>query len=124
MDQDQVRRCYRGIIRLREGIGDRCTAKHTEANSALTELNLYENKVGDAGAVALADTLKATVVTCAHEFREDALVWCSSMKLKHVMSVCACYLCCFLCLKGTAHQDVPHRCAAPMYLVDVARCND
>ena len=69
-----MRRCNRGIIRLRAGIGDRCSAKHNEANSALTELNLEGNKVGDAGAVALAEALKATVVTCSRELREDACV--------------------------------------------------
>ena len=69
MDQDQVRRCNRGIIRLRAGIGNRWSAKHIQANSALTELNLYLNEVGDAGAVALAEALKAMVVTCTHEAR-------------------------------------------------------
>ena len=34
-------------------------SKNYEANSALTELNLCDNKVGDAGAVALAEALKA-----------------------------------------------------------------
>ena len=74
VDQDQVRRCNRGIIRLRAGIGYRCSAKHTEANSALTKLNLERNKVGDAGAVAIAEALKATVVTCSHELRAGAFV--------------------------------------------------
>ena len=74
MDQDQVRRCNRGIIRLRAGIGDRWSAKHIQANSALTELNLYGNRVGDAGAVALAEALKALVVTCTHEVRLGAFV--------------------------------------------------
>ena len=49
-------------------------SKNYEANSALTKLDLGGNKVGDAGAVALAEALKATVVTCGHDFREGALV--------------------------------------------------
>ena len=49
-------------------------SKNYKVNSSLTELNLRHNKVGDAGAVALAEALKATVVTCGHELREDACV--------------------------------------------------
>ena len=77
--------------------------------------------MGENGTIALAAALKATAVTCGHEFPEDALVWSSPIKLKHVMRVFNCFSCCFMCLKGTAHQDVRHRCAAPMYLVNVAR---
>ena len=64
-----MRRCNRGIIRLHAGIGDRCSSNHIQANSALTVLYLNSNKVGDAGAVALAEALKAMVVTCTHEVR-------------------------------------------------------
>ena len=69
-----MRRCNRGIIRLRAGIGDRWSAKHIQANSALTELNLRRNNVGDAGAGALGEALKAMVVTCTHELRWSAFV--------------------------------------------------
>ena len=48
--------------------------QNSKANSSLAVLHLSYNKVGDAGAVALAEALKATVVTCSHEFREDACV--------------------------------------------------
>ena len=41
----------------------------SKANSALTVLNLSINEVGDAGAVALAEALKAMVATCSHEVR-------------------------------------------------------
>ena len=92
-----------------------------KANTTLTVLNLLCNSVGENGTIALAAALKATVVTCGHEFREDALVWSSPIKLKQLMLVFNCFSCCFMCLKGTAHQDVRHRCAAPMYLVNVAR---
>ena len=35
-----------------------------KANTSLTELNLWNNKVGDAGATALAEAVKATVLMC------------------------------------------------------------
>ena len=47
-------------------------SKNYEANSTLTALNLAGNIVEDAGAVALAEALKAMAVTCIHELREDA----------------------------------------------------
>ena len=93
--------CGLGWCSLRRG--------NYKANTTLTVLNLRYNKVGDAGAVALAAALKATAVTCTHEFREDALVSCSPMRLKQLMRLCSCFSCCFLCLKGTAHHDVWHR---------------
>ena len=48
--------------------------QNPKANSSLTELDLSFNKVGNAGAAALAEALKAMAVTCSHEFREDACV--------------------------------------------------
>ena len=39
--------------------------KDQKAKTTLTELCLYGNKVGDAGATALAEALKATVLTCS-----------------------------------------------------------
>ena len=38
--------------------------KFRKANGTITELELQHNKIGDEGAVALADSLKATLVTC------------------------------------------------------------
>ena len=35
-----------------------------EANSSLTELNLYNNQISDEGATAFAQALKATLVVC------------------------------------------------------------
>ena len=49
-------------------------SKNYEANSALTHLILWRNNVGDAGAVALAEALKAMAVTCSHELREHTCV--------------------------------------------------
>ena len=48
--------------------------QNSKANSSLAVLDLTNNRVGAAGAVALAEALKATVVTCSHELREDACV--------------------------------------------------
>ena len=79
-----------------------------KANRSLTKLYLEYNSVGDAGAVALAETLKATAVTCTHEFREDALVSCSPMRLKQLMRLCSCFSCCFLCPERNSTQ----RCLA------------
>ena len=35
-----------------------------KANGAIAELYLYENTIGDVGAIALADALKATFAIC------------------------------------------------------------
>ena len=35
-----------------------------EANSSLTTLNLFDNNIGDEGAAALADAVRATLVFC------------------------------------------------------------
>ena len=61
--------------RSRAGIGA-YIFQNSKANSALAVLHLSFNKVGDAGAVALAEALKAMAVTCVHELREDACVCC------------------------------------------------
>ena len=92
--------CGLGWCSLRRG--------NYKANTTLTVLNLRYNSVEENGAIALAAALKATVMTCTHEFREDALVSCSPMRLKQLMRLCSCFPCCFLCLKGTAHHDVWH----------------
>ena len=41
--------------------------EHCKANTSLTKLSLVDNKVGDAGATALADALQATVLTCGQQ---------------------------------------------------------
>ena len=40
------------------------SVKDHKANTSLTALNLQWNKVGDAGATALAEALRATILTC------------------------------------------------------------
>ena len=46
------------------GVGCRAV-QYQEANRALDTLYLTHNNVGDAGAAALAEALKATVLTCS-----------------------------------------------------------
>ena len=38
--------------------------KSHEANNSITEISLFENNIGDGGAIALAESLKATLLTC------------------------------------------------------------
>ena len=44
------------------GVGNHCAVQDQKANAALTDLVLWRNDVGDAGATALADALQATVL--------------------------------------------------------------
>ena len=53
-----------GSTLLRCGVGDHCAVQDQKANATLTDLVLWGNDVGDAGATALADALQATVLTC------------------------------------------------------------
>ena len=84
-----------------------------KANATLTKLNLYDNRVGDAGASALADALKAAVLTCKKcVFR--ARVRChrkccfteSSEELGVVNLLCIvrCGFCVFCGLKGNVYS--------------------
>ena len=50
--------------RLDAVVSVNAAVKDHQANTSLIELNLDNNKVGDAGATALADALQATVLTC------------------------------------------------------------
>ena len=47
--------------------------KDHQANTSLTKLFLDGNKVGDAGAAALADALQATVLTCGQELFQSCV---------------------------------------------------
>ena len=48
---------------------------HCKANVTLTSLQIGWNNVGDAGAVALADAVKVTVLSC-EECVVRACAWC------------------------------------------------
>ena len=53
------------------------TLRHTfrKANDTITKLDLGSNEIGDAGACALADSLKATLVTCVLQVRVSLFLW-------------------------------------------------
>ena len=80
----------------------------------------------DAGAGALAEALKAMVVTCGHEVHwERVRVF---LKMKQKQSDVKSYSCGFFhsgslasVTEGTAHQ-CPEKCVAGMFCVNVARC--
>ena len=46
-----------------------------EANNSITEIFLGDNNIGDGGAIALAESLKATLLTCFRLVRAMLSVW-------------------------------------------------
>ena len=46
-----------------------------KANGTITKLVLERNKTGDAGASALAESLRATFVTCVLQIRASQFLW-------------------------------------------------
>ena len=69
--------------RLRAGIG---AVKDHKANTSLTVLLLDRNKVGDAGAAALADALQAMVLTCKKMCVQGVCLLSKQMSLYKVVS--------------------------------------
>ena len=49
--------------------------KSHEANNSITEISLSKNNIGDGGAIALAESLKATLLTCFRLVRAMLSVW-------------------------------------------------
>ena len=49
--------------------------KYHKVNKTITMIELYNNKIGDAGAVALAESLKATLVTCVLRVHVSLFLW-------------------------------------------------
>ena len=107
--------------------------KDHEANATLTELNLYNNRVGDAGATALADALQATVLTCKKcVFR--AGVWChrkccftewsEELGVVNLLCIVRCGFCVFLWFEGKClFISVSRELRAGCSQVDVAQCH-
>ena len=105
-----------------------------KANATLTVLDLRDNSVGDGGAAALADALKATVLTCKKcVFR--ARVRChrkccfteSSEELGVVNLLCIvrCGFCVFLWFEGKClFISVSRELRAGCSHVDVAQCQN
>ena len=48
---------------------------YRKANGTITTMYLGSNKIGDAGAVALAESLKATLVTCVLQVHVALFLW-------------------------------------------------
>ena len=46
-----------------------------KANDTITTIYLHQNKIGDDGAVALAESLKATLVTCILQVHVSIFLW-------------------------------------------------
>ena len=46
-----------------------------KANDTITKMDLWNNKIGDAGAAALAESLKAMFVTCVLQVRTSLFLW-------------------------------------------------
>ena len=49
--------------------------KFRKANGTITELVLDDNKKGDEGAIALAESLKVTLVMCVLQVRASLFLW-------------------------------------------------
>ena len=81
--------------------------QNCKANKTLTRLTLHNNKVGHAGATALADALQATVSACGHKaFQECASCchrccfarWCEQLASPSCCAVCLAVFFCFSCV--------------------------
>ena len=59
------RMCWRVIRTTRALRSARNSSAVHEANHTIERLNLRENAIGDDGAVALADAIKALLIMCA-----------------------------------------------------------
>ena len=92
-----------------------------KANTSLTELILRNNKVGDAGATALAEPVKGTVLTCTQcVFRACACCYqrCHfTWRCEQLASSGGCAV----CVAASAFFFRPREQHAVMHIVDVAR---
>ena len=79
--------------------------KDHKGNTSLTVLNLYGNNVGDAGAAALAQAVKATVLTCESYLFQDTCFLLPQISrytvvlavgvVRFLCNVCVCCFCVF-----------------------------
>ena len=69
------RSAKRGCSQVVAIIGFRFTRTYRKANDTITRMDLDENKIGDEGAMAFAESLKATLVTCVLQVRATLFSW-------------------------------------------------
>ena len=72
-----------------------------KANVTLTELNLDDNAVGEAGAAALADALQATVLTCGHMSFQECASCCHRCRFAMCCEQLASLSCCAVCVAAS-----------------------
>ena len=98
------------------------SVERCKANQALTTLDLDGNKVGDAGATALADALQATVLTCDQLLFRAWFTGCCRCRFtkwcERLACCCFCVYSCFLEENVACRGVLPASCSQ----VDVARC--
>ena len=66
------------------------SVKRCKANAALTKLNLWSNMVANAGAAALADAVRATVLTCGLELRVPGFHKCCFAAKRYELAFQSC----------------------------------
>ena len=84
--------------------------KDHKANTSLTLLSLEDNNVGDAGATALAQAVKATALTCELDLFQGMCWLLPQMSrytvvlavsvVRFLCNLCVLILCFFFCLEG------------------------
>ena len=52
-----------------------CWLEYHEANKTITEMKLHKNEIGDGGAIALGESLRAMLVTCVFQMRASLFLW-------------------------------------------------
>ena len=65
-------------------------AKHYKANTTLAYLNLNDNNVGNEGAAALAEAVKATVLLCGLELRVPSFHKCCFAAKRYELAFQSC----------------------------------
>ena len=101
-----------------------------KANDTITEMYLFNNKIGDGGAIALAESLKAMFVTCVLQVRASLFLWhvCAHIHRRHSgtcrETVLACYSMRFFCVDVCELLGVSRREVRPdvMHCGRVLRC--
>ena len=64
-----------GVVRWLPSLIFAHTHTFRKANDTITTMSLESNNIGEAGATALAESLKATLVTCVLQVRASPFPW-------------------------------------------------